>query len=158
MHHKNNRYSSSNHNNPQHQKPQYPTKPAPQSGPKKSVLNRIREKFQEKPATREEVQQLGLNAKREIYKTQIQKAKSSRPSKWDNIMGGGGGRQPSYRRGSSRAAPETGSWLLGSNNSGGGFLSSEKTPSLNFITGADDRPTRSRKQESGFGKGLTDLF
>lgn len=130
--------------------------PNPQRPPKRSVLSRFRERFQEKPATAEEVKQLGLNAKREIYKTQIQKAKSNRPSKW----GGGGafsssGRQPSYRR-SSKYSTEGESWALGGGGPGS-FLGADKTPSLNFITGQDERP-RGRKQESGFGKGLTDLF
>ena len=155
MHHKNHKNSTSNHNNPAHMKNQYPTTPAPQSGPKRSVLSRLKERFQEKPATESEVKQLGLNAKREVYKTAIQKAKSARPSRFSGFGGGSSG--PSYRK-SSRLAPQENSFLFGPSNSGGGFLSSESTPSLSFITGVEEKKGRGRKQESGLGKGLTDLF
>jgi len=137
----------------------YPTGPAPQKMGK-SVLSRIRERFQEKPATKEEVAQLGLNAKRETYKTQIQRAKSQRPSRLDSILGGGGGqREPSYRR-SSRMAPQDNSFLFGGGQSqGNGFLGSSEGPSLSFITGVEpQRKGSRRKQDSGFGQGLSDLF
>ena len=156
MHHKNHKNSTSNHNNPAHMKDQYPTSPAPQSGPKRSVLSRLKERFQEKPATAEEVKQLGLNAKREVYKTAIQKAKSARPSRFSGF-GGGGSSGPSYRK-SSRFAPQENSFLFGPSNSGGGFLDSSAGPSFSFITGAEEKRGRGRKQESGLGKGLTDLF
>lgn len=133
--------------------------PGPQRPQKRSVLNRIRERFQEKPATREEVQQLGLNAKRESYKTQIARAKASRGSRLDRLTGGGSG--PSYRRGSRNAPPPTGSWLLDSGNSrGGGFMDMGNGPSLDFITGGGQKQGRGRRQEdNGFtGKGLSDLF
>lgn len=157
MHHKNHKHSTSNHNNPQHIKPEYPSKPAPQSGGKKSVLSRIRERFQEKPATAEEVRQLRLDAQREVYKTQKLSAKARRPSRFGSFGGSSG---PSYRRGSSRAAPQTGSWLLSENSRiGDNFLSGGGSgPSLDFITGANQKPSRGRKQESGFGQGLSDLF
>ena len=130
--------------------------PGPQRPQKRSVLNRIRERFQEKPATAEEVKQLHLNAKRETYKTQIQKAKSARGSKWDNIVGGGG-RQPSYRRGSRYAPQDSG--LFGGGG-GGSWLESGNGPSFDFITGGGQKQGRSRRSEdSGFtGKGLSDLF
>jgi len=156
LHHRNHKNSTNNHNQPQHIKNQYPSAPAPQSQPKQSVLKRFRERFQEKPATAEEVKQLGLNAKRETYKTQIQRAKSSRPGRFDNLMGGGG-RQPSYRRGS-KFAPQENSFLLGPPSSGGGFLSSGSEPSFSFITGVEPKKGRGRQPESGLGKGLTDLF
>ena len=164
LHHKNNNnHSTANHDNPQHQKPghmhfQYGKNdlPNPQRPQKRSVLNRIRERFQEKPATPEEVRQLGLNAKRETYKTQIQKAKSSRPSRFDNIMGGGG-RQPSYRRGSKYAPQDSG--LFGG-GSAGSWLESGNGPSFDFITGGgQQRGRRSSSNDNGFtGKGLSDLF
>ena len=136
----------------------YPTGPAPQKMGK-SVLSRIRERFQEKPATKEEVAQLGLNAKRETYKTQIQRAKSARPSRLDGILGGGGSREPSYRR-SSRMAPQDNSFLFGGGQSqGGGFLGPSEGPSLSFITGVEPQRRGSRKrQEPEFGRGLSDLF
>src|SRR5689334_24488415 len=100
MHHKNHRYSTSNHSNPQHMKQNnnIPTGPSPggASTPKKAnVLSRIRERFKEKPATKEEVEQLGLNAKREIYKTQISRAKSSRPSRFSFLESSGSSRTSS---------------------------------------------------------------
>lgn len=136
----------------------YPTGPAPQKMGK-SVLSRIRERFQEKPATKEEVAQLQLNAKREVAKTQIQRAKSSRGSRLDRFVGGGQSQGPSYRR-SSRMAPQDNSFLFGGGQSqGGGFLDSSEGPSLSFITGVEPQRRGSRrKQESGFGQGLSDLF
>ena len=155
MHHKNHKNSTASHNSPQHIKNNFPTAPAPQSVPKRSVLSRFRERFKEKPATPEEVKQLGLNAKREVYKTQIQRAKSSRPGRFDNLMGGG---QPSSRRGS-KYQPQQNSFLLGPPSSGGGFLSSGSEPSFSFITGVEPQRGRGKKPESsGLGKGLTDLF
>ena len=153
MRHNQNKHSSANHSNSQHQKSSYPTSPAPQSAPKRSVLSRIRGRFQEKPATEEEVKQLGLNAKREVYKTAIQKAKSSRPSRFSGF-GSGGGRQPSRR--SNRSGD---SGLFGGGNSGSWLMGPSEGPSLDFITGNDSRSRgRGRKQDSGFGKGLSDLF
>lgn len=150
MHHKNHKNSTSNFSNPQHQKPDFPNKPAP-SSEKKSALSRLRERFKEKPATKEEIQQLGLNAKREIYKTQIRNAKASRASRFSGF--GGGGRTPSYRRSSPRAT-QTGSWLLDSGGSGG-FLTSGEGPSFDFITGGGQKPRgRGKPQRSG----LEDLF
>ena len=159
MHHRNHKNSSSNHSNPQHMqpKPQFPSSPAPQRTGK-SVLRRFTEKFKEQPATREEVQQLGLNAKREIYKTQIQKAKRARPSRF-TFGGGFQSAPPSYRRSSSRAPPQTGSWLLGEpSRMGDSFFSGgDSGPSLDFITGGSQK-TRGKKQNQGFGQGLNDLF
>lgn len=130
----------------------FPNKPAPYTE-RKSALTRFRERFQEKPATKEEVAQLGLDAKREVYKTMKQKAKAGRPSRFSF----GGGFQPapaSYRRGSRRAPPETGSWLLGSNNSPS-FLDSGSGPSLDFITGGgQQKSSRGKPQRSG----LEDMF
>ena len=152
MHHKNHKNSTANHSNPSQHKPAYPSAPAPQSGtPKRSVLSRIRDRFQEKPATADEVKQLALDAKREQYKTLKAKAKAGRPSRFSGF----GGPPPSRR--SSRSVSEdsglfggggSGNWLLGEGNSG---------PSLSFITG-EQKQVRGRKQDSGFGKGLSDLF
>ena len=163
MHHKNHNNSTSNHGNPQHQKPNHTTyqygrndMPNPQRPPKRSVLSRFKERFQEKPATAEEVKQLGLNAKREVYKTAIQKAKSARPSRFSGF-GGGGGSGPSYRRSSKYAQQDNG--LFGGGNSGSWLMGPSEGPSLDFITGNDSKSRgRNKKQESGFGKGLTDLF
>ena len=155
MRHNQNKHSTANHGNSQHERNQYPTSPAPQSAPKRSVLSRIRGRFQEKPATEEEVKQLGLNAKREVYKTAIQKAKSSRPSRFSGF-GGGGNSGPSYRKSSKFAQQDSG--LFGNSNSGSWLMDSSSGPSLNFITGAEEKKGRGRKQESGFGKGLSDLF
>lgn len=172
MHHKNFKNSTANHNNPQHQKDihyingekhtvyqgrhEYPSSPAPQSGPKRSVLSRFRERFQEKPATAEEVKQLGLNAKRESFKTQIARAKAARGSRLDRLTGSGG-RQPSYRRTSHYSQQDSG--LFG-NSGGGSFLDMGNGPSLDFITGGNSQARgRGKKQDSGFtGKGLSELF
>jgi len=155
LRHNQNKHSTANHGNSQHQRNQYPTGPAPQTHRKTSVLSKIRERFKEKPATEEEVKQLGLNAKREVYKTAIQKAKSSRPSRFSGF-GGGGNSGPSYRRSSKFAQQDNG--LFGSSNSGSWLMDSSSGPSLNFITGAEPQKGRRNKQESGFGKGLSDLF
>ena len=129
--------------------------PGPQRPPKRSVLSRIRGRFQEKPATAEEVKQLGLNAKREVYKTAIQKAKSARPSRFSGF-GGGGNSGPSYRKSSKFAQQDSG--LFGGSNSGSWLMDSSSGPSFGFITGQEPQRGRRNKQESGFGKGLSDLF
>lgn len=143
MHHKknNNIHSTDNHDNPQHQKPNYPSRPAPQKYGK-SVLTRIRERFKEKPVTPEELKELKMKAQKETYKTQIARAKNARPSRLDSIIGSG---KSSGRRTSSDPLGG-GSWLLGSS----------EEPSLSFITGVDNR--KSRTKEPTIGKGLTDLF
>lgn len=164
MRHNQNKHSTANHGNSQHEKPNHMTYqyggndlPNPQRPPKRSVLSRFKERFQEKPATAEEVKQLGLNAKREIYKTAIHKAKSARPGRLDRISGGFGGGGSS--RGRSTRHSENDSIFLGSPNKGGGFLDSSEGPTFDFITGGNSSQKRgSRKQESGLGKGLTDLF
>lgn len=164
MRHNQNKHSTANHGNSQHEQPKHMEAqygrndmPGPQRPPKRSVLSRLRGKFQEKPATAEEVKQLGLNAKREVYKTAIQKAKSARPSRFSGF-GGGGNSGPSYRK-SSKFAQQDNSFLFGpSKAQGGGFLDSGNEPSFSFITGVEPQRGRGKKQESGFGKGLTDLF
>lgn len=151
MHHKNHKNSTSNHSNPQHEK--IPSTPSPGGAatPKKeSFLNKFRDRLKEKPATREEVAQLRLNTQREVLKTQMQRAKTSRPSRF----GGIGGSQPRSRTSVKDMGGGdvfgSGSWLLGPNEG----------PSLNFITGGGQQKGRGRRQESsGFsGKGLSDLF
>ena len=144
-----NKHSTENIKNPQHERNQYPSHPAPQSAPKRSVLSRIRGRFEEKPATAEEVKQLGLNAKREVYKTAIAKAKSARPSRFSGF---GGGSQSSGRR-----SRQQESGLFGGGNSGSWLMGPSEGPSLSFITGQEPKG-RGKKQDSGFGKGLTDLF
>ena len=145
MHHKNHANSTANHNNPQHHKPS--STPPPQPPKKASVLNRIRERFKEKPATADEVKQLRLNAQRETYKTQIQKAKTSRPSRFSGFGGGGQSRSPSYRRTSHYA--DNDSFLFGGGNRGSGFLDMGNGPSLDFITGNSSKSSRGKRQTSG---------
>lgn len=123
--------------------------------PKQSVLARIRGRFQEKPASKAEIDQLRLDTVREELKTRKQLARSKRPSRFGGF--GGGEPRPSYRRGSSRAPPESGSFLFGPSSRGGGFMDMGEGPSLDFITGANSK-SRGRRQDSGFGQGLTDLF
>lgn len=148
MHHKNHKNSSSNHGNPQHQKPNYPSAPAP-SSQKKSVLSRIRERFQEKPATKEEIAQLRLNTQREILKTQRQRAKAARPSRFGGISGSSG---PSYRRSSPRAPRDSGMFSSGGQ---GSFLDFGSGPSLSFLTGNNSQGrSRGKRQPSG----LEELF
>lgn len=129
--------------------------PGPQRPPKRSALSRIRGRFQPKPTTSEEVAQLKLQAQKETYKTAIQKAKSSRPSRFSGF-GGGGNSGPSYRRSSKFAQQDSG--LFGNSNSGSWLMDSSSGPSLNFITGAEEKKSRGKRQDSGFGKGLSDLF
>lgn len=126
--------------------------PNPQKPKGPSFISKIKGKFQEKPATPEEVRQLGLNAKRETFKTQIQRAKSARPGRFDSLTGGGGG---SSRRTSHRAQQDSGLFGGGGNS----FLNFEEGPSLSFLTGQQTKtPRGKKKQESGFGQGITDLF
>ena len=127
--------------------------PNPQRPQKTSVLSKLAGRFKEKPATREEVGQLRLNTQREILKTQMQKAKSSRPSRFDGLGGGSSSGRTGHRRQS-----EPG--LFGGGG-GGDFLfgGGGQGPSLSFITGAEDRPKRrGSSQGSTFGSGLSDLF
>lgn len=147
MRHKkqNNIHSTSNHNNAQHQK--YPTQPVPQKA-KTSILAKIAGRFKEKPATPEEVRQLGLNAKRETYKTQIAKAKQARPSRLG--MFGGSEPAPRYRQTSKYNQEE--SFLFGGNKGGGGFLDMGSGPSLDFITGGGG------KKPKGYKSGLEEMF
>lgn len=155
-----NNNSTANGPSPHHMHYQYGRNdmPGPQRPPKRSVLSRFKEKFQEKEVTPEEVRKLGLKARAETYKTQIQRAKSSRPSRFDGIIGNSGG-----SRGRARQSEPAG-WLFTDNSSqrqgsGGGGLFSDNgsEPSFSFITGVEPKG-RGRKQESGFGKGITDLF
>lgn len=154
MHHKNHKHSTENFKNPQHQeKPKLPSQPAP-SSERRSVLKRLTERFREKPATADEVKQLRLNTQREVLKTQMQRAKSSRPSRFN--FGGGGSSGSSYRRTTHRYQQDSG--LFGGGNSGGGgLLNFGEGPSLNFLTGNQQKPRRG-KQDSGFGEGLKELF
>ena len=160
MHHRNHKNSTSNFNNPNHHQPQKPNHmtyqygrndmPNPQKPKGSSFISKIKGKFQEKPATPEEVRQLGLNAKRETFKTQIQKAKAARPSRFSNF-GGGFSNTPS-RRTSHRVQQDSG--LFGG---GGSFLNFGEGPSLSFLTGDTGKKSR-KKQDSGFGQGISDLF
>lgn len=126
--------------------------PNPQKPKGPSFISKIKGKFQEKPATPEEVRQLGLNAKRESYKTQIQKAKAARPSKFGNFGGGFSG-SPS-RRTSHRVQQDSGLFGGGGNS----FLNFGEGPSLSFLTGQQTKTPRGKKQQSSFGQGLTDMF
>lgn len=158
MHHKNHKNSTSNHSNPAHQKPAYPSSPAPQKTGK-SALARIRERFQTKPATPQEIQQLRLDTVREELKTRKQLAKNKRPSRF-TFGGGFQSAPPSYRRSSSRAGPQTGDWLFG--NSGGmsgDFLTggNREGPSLDFITGTNSG-RQGRRSSKPQRSGLDDLF
>lgn len=156
MHHKNHKHSTSNHSNPAHYKTNnnIPTAPAPggASTPRKSnFLKTIAQKFKEKPATEDEVRQLGLNAKRETYKTQIQRAKSSRPSRFSGL-GVSESRQPSYRKSSRHA--EDNSWLFNNQKSESSFLTkSDFGEGLSNMFGGGNQK-RGKNQKSG----LEDLF
>ena len=152
MHHKNFKNSSANHNSPQHIKNNYPTKPVPQTE-KRSVLNRIRERFKEKPATPEEIQQLRLNTVREELKTRGQIAKSRRPSRFSGFMSES---KPSGRGRTGVRHQQEPSFLFGGGNKGSGgedFLGISKSPSLDFITGAN-----SGKKSKNYKSGLEELF
>ena len=149
MHHKNNRNSTANFNNPQHHQPEkYPTGPVPQQR-KQSALARFRERFREKPATAEEIRQLTLNTRREELKTRMKLAKNRRPSRFSGF-GGGGERQPSYRRSSKYNRQEDSGFFGGG---GGSFMDFGSGPSLSFLTGTSNKP-RGKNQKSG----LEELF
>lgn len=127
--------------------------PNPQRPPKPSFISKVREKFKEKEPTREEIQKLALQAKKETLKTQIARAKSARPSRFSGF--GSGESRPSGRR----SRQQENSFLFGSPNQGSSFLDMGSGPSLDFITGNNSRQSgRGRKQDSGIGKGLSDMF
>lgn len=132
-----------------------PTGPAPQAK-KSSFLGKLRDKIREPPATKEEVEQLGLNAKRETYKTQIARAKQSRPSRLDRLLSGGPaprGRigRVSYPRG------EDNSFLMGGNPSGDSFLtSSSGGEGLMDMVGAGHSSFKKGKKQQR--SGLEELF
>ena len=142
LHHKknNNRHSSDNHDNPQHEKNNFPNEPAPQQR-KTNFLNKIRERFQEKPATEGEIRQLRLNTVREELKTRQRLAKQKRPSRFASL---GSNPAPSYRR-SSRFNTQEDSGFFGS-SSGKSFLDFGSGPSLSFITGEGKK---GKNQKSG---------
>ena len=167
MHHKkeNNKHSSSNFNNPQHQKNngKYPTGPAPggSSTPapqKASYLSRLREKFkkpEEKPATKEEVAQLRLNAQREqarfMHKNYVKKSKELKGSSgWSRLF--------SDSSSPSRGRRSTGSSDLGfftTPNNNDMFGSGEGAMSM-FGAGPKTKGVRG-KQPDEWG-GLKDMF
>ena len=118
-------------------------------GSKPSLLNRVRDKFKQKDATVDEINQLKLNTVREELKTRKQKAIKARPSRFGFFEGGG---SPSRGGGRRRSVPDP---LFGGGNSNF-FGGQDSSPSLSFITGVE--PKGRRKQDSGLGQGLTDLF
>lgn len=152
MHHKNHKFSTANHNNPSHIKPNdLPTGPSPGGAStmkKPSFLSNLRDKFKEKPATAEEIGQLRLNTQREELKTRMKKAKMARPSRFGFMESN----QPSYRKQSSFRQQEDNS-LFGSSKSGGGFLDSSWSPSFSMFGG-----TPEKKGKKNQGSGLEDLF
>lgn len=105
-----------------HEKPDYPDHPAPGGGnyeeriehqkypekeelpyqparggantPKRGIRARLREKFSEKPATREEIMQLELDTRREQLKSQKYNYKHQRPSAFARVMGSGNTGRP----------------------------------------------------------------
>lgn len=151
MHHKNNRFSSANHNNPQHEKPKYPSNPVPEARSKESVLTRIRQRFQEKPATEAEVKQLRLDTVREELKTRKTIAKQSRPSRFSGF-GGGQSSTPSYRRGSKIRQEEPSFLFGGGGKSTNSFLDFGSGPSLSFLTGESGKKSKNQKS------GLEEMF
>lgn len=153
MHHHHHHFKSNQHNN-QPKKPDYPSKPAPETMKKSSFLSKIRDRVREPPATKEEVEQLGLNAKRETFKTQIAKAKQARPSKLGGLLYGSsapsGSRPRSY--GKLPRQEESSSWLFGNNNSGSGFFDSGSSgKGLDEMIGMGGGSRKGKKnQRSGF--------
>lgn len=132
----------------QYEKPIGPKKPSAISKVREGI-QKFREARREKPATAEEVKQLRLNYQRTTYKQKIKQQKGS-------SIFGSEQRQPSYRKGS-RYAPKEESFLFGPSGGNGGFLNSDSSPSLDFITGANSKGRKS--DNDGFtGKGLSDLF
>lgn len=153
--------------NSEHQNPDYPDHPAPGGGnyeervsrhqkyPQKDELpfqparggastkrpgirERLREKFREHPATKEEIMQLELDTRREQLKSQKYNYKHQRPSAFERIVGGSQ-RQPRPSRG---GAPRQ--------RLGGSMLDSR--PSISFIS-KNTQPT-----SQGFGSGLHSLL
>lgn len=150
---------------PQHQKNngKYPTGPAPggSSTPapqKASYLSRLKEKFkkpEEKPATKEEVMQLRLNAQREqarfMHKSYVKKSKE---------LGGESGWRRLFSEGPSpKGRGPTGSKDLGffttSNNNNDMFGSGEGA--MNMF-GAGPKPKVVRGKQTDEWGGLKDMF
>lgn len=171
MHHKenNNIHSSDNHDKAQHKKvSNYPEGRLPSSHVKQrekgsGFLQKIRNKIKEPPATKEEIDQLKLNTQREELKTRSQLAKNRRPSRFAGIGGGGFGGGGGGRSGRTGHHSNDNSFLFGGGNSNGGsFLDMGSSPSLDFITGGNQKPSRrgrNNSDEGGIsGKGLSDMF
>lgn len=161
MHHKNHRHSSENHNLPHHEKSEYQSHPAPQSDRKHGFLGGIREKFREKPTTREEVEELGLRAKKETYKTQIANAKKARPSALGGLLFGGPAPTRPYPRGrSSRPSgyqDTSGGWLMGSSG-GSGWSNAEFGSGLDNMLGAGSSGRQLRGRQKKVKSGFDEMF
>ena len=179
MHHKNHHNSTQNFNNPQHHKnnnrPEYPsgpspggrygggypTKPVPSTSRKPSVLSKIRDKFKEKPATKEQVAQLKLDAEREVYKTRKAVAKKARPSRFDFFSGGGssggGGRRSSGGGRRVTRQDNGGSFLFSGDSSMGNdfFSGGGEGPSLDMFKWDSGKKPKSKKNQRD---GISDLF
>lgn len=117
---------------------------------KSGFLGKLRERLREPPATKEEVEQLGLNAKRETYKTQIVKAKQARPSKLANLVFGSPGQsQRSSSRMYRQPPREENSLLFSGNDSGFG-------KGLDDMIGAGSSPNSKKGKYTK--SGIEDMF
>lgn len=184
----------------EHQKPDYPDHPAPGGGnyeghqrqhkqyPKKEELpfqpaqggastkrpgirERLRERFREHPATKEEIMQLELDTRREQLKSQKYTYKHQRSNAFERIVGGGQRQaRPSRGYATPRSRPQgrMGSSLLESNNVSFGYTpgrsqSSWQGTGLNSLLGSGNpmlgpKKYSKREQPKPFASGLDSLF
>lgn len=146
---------------PQKSNNRLPNRPAPSSDEpeKQSRFSKFRERFKEKPATPEEVEQLRLQAEREKYKYNKKYYKHSQQQ-----VGGQMFKQGSYR-------PSRGTVSQGNGfGFGNSLLDSRPSGSGPIFGGLDSafgsqssRPTQKRgrpkvQAEKGFGSGLSRMF
>lgn len=116
---------------------------------KQGFLGKLKERIREPPATKEEVEQLGWNAKRETYKTQIAKAKQGRPPSGLAKLVFGSPQQPQRYGRMPRSTPrEESSFLFGNQNSGFGS-------GLDDMIGAGSSNTKKAKNVRS---GIEDMF
>lgn len=163
MHHRNHHHSTANHNNPHHHQPTHHATPPVPSGrgfEKRGLLEKVRERFKEKPTTAEEVEQLGLKAKKETFKTQIYKAKRERPSGIGSLVFGGRSEGTPARRSASRQPSQESyglGWGFESSNSGlMGSKNAEFGSGLNDMLGmGSGNSGRKKKYQKS---GLEEMF
>lgn len=161
-HHSHNPHHGNNPHNAPHNTPsntgKLPTGPAPQSAKRSGFFGRLRERIREPDATKEGIEQLELNTKREEYKTRMHIAKAKRPSKFGNLVfGSQSPPQRSYGRSSRQAPRENDSWLFSNDSHSSGFGSESFGSGLNDMLGMGSSQNNSRKKKYQ-KSGLEEMF